>query len=79
VKDIDHGTYNGAQQHRRRDEKPCESCQAAATQYQREYRGRTKDWRTQNQARNRAMWRLVTMHRDDYDRLYMRELMELDS
>ena len=38
--DIEHGTYAGAQVHRRRGEKPCKPCLDAAADYQRMYRDR---------------------------------------
>lgn len=47
---IDHGTYRGAQQHRKADEKPCGLCAAAFASY-------IRCWRWRRTGRPRYSWR----------------------
>lgn len=68
-----HGTYAGAQAHRRDSEKPCRPCLDASNAYMREHRKTSPTDRQRSLARTRALWRLAAMHHDDYERLYVEE------
>lgn len=70
-----HGTYAGAQAHRKEGKQPCRPCREAYSEYQREYRRNANgNWRDQSRARSRAVWQLVARHRDEFNRLYVEEL-----
>ena len=49
-RDIDHGTYSGAQQHRKTGGKPCGPCAAAYASY-------VRCWRWRRTGRPRYSWR----------------------
>lgn len=71
------GTYSGYQKHKRRGEPACEPCTIANREYHREYRDRPHaraEARRVNSARQRALWRLADLHREDYLRLCDEEL-----
>lgn len=70
-----HGTPRGRKAHKRDGEKPCEPCRIAYNAYMREHRkGNPKD-RKRTNARARALWKLAALHHDDYQRLYVVEVM----
>lgn len=71
-----HGTRAGWLQHRKEGKKPCRPCLDANAAYMREHRSKTTGWRDQNQARSRAAWRLVDLHRDEFEQLYIEERMK---
>ena len=70
--DIAHGTYGGAQAHRRRGETPCDDCKAAQAAYQRAYRDTTstRDARRDRYARRRVLRALREADPIFYRRLY---------
>lgn len=72
-----HGTPTGRLAHRKEGSEVCKSCRDAYNAYMRDYRSRPESKpgikRTQSAA-NRALWRLVDLHRDDYERLRIEEL-----
>ena len=69
--EIEHGTYAGYQQHRRRDDTACLDCRRAAAKYSREYRTRrqpekrAKELATER-ARRQALAELVRLHADEF-------------
>jgi hypothetical protein len=72
-----HGTYAGTMAHKRRNEPLCGPCRKAAAVYQRAYRkrpGKSAAERRRLKASGRAVWRLVDLHREEYERLYAEEL-----
>lgn len=73
-----HGTCAGYQQHRRDGEVACAPCRDASRDYMRMVRSERKDVadreRASTRARSRALWRLASLYRDEYDRLYVDEL-----
>lgn len=74
---INHGTYGGAQQCRKRTEGTCDDCKAARNAYIREYRaahpGAYELERAKNVAMLRALWRLAAEHGDEFHTLYAEE------
>ena len=75
-----HGTSAGYQRHRKDGEAACGPCREAQAEKVRQHRaspiGRMKSRRV-SKAGNRAAWRLVAAHRDEYDRYYAEELAAL--
>lgn len=71
-----HGTRAGYQQCRKNVAGACGPCKEAMRDYQRAWRGRTdrEPERRRTRVRQRVLWRLVALHRDDYDRLYSEEI-----
>ncbi len=72
-----HGSTAGYQAHRSRREIACEACRNAQRDYQRSVRADPEKWRIEKaslRAKNRAIWRLINMHRDEFERLYAAEL-----
>lgn len=71
------GTYSGAQQHRRRGERPCEDCLRAAADYIRDYRqhkgGADREAR-RTKARARALTRLAHLNPTIYGALLAEEM-----
>lgn len=67
-----HGTTAGYQQHRVQQVPMCAPCRAANRDSMRERR-KDPDYRArgrrQKAVRERAIWRLIKMHRADFDRL----------
>lgn len=76
--DIQHGTYAGAQAHRRRGEQPCQECRDAHAAYQRSYRDSTasRDVRRNRYARNYVLRTLREQDPYLYRRLYQRAAAE---
>ena len=76
--DIEHGTYAGAQVHRRRGEKPCNPCLDAAADYQRDYRDLTasRNARRDRYARAYVLRALREQDPTLYRRLYQRAAAE---
>lgn len=72
------GTYAGVNAHRKRGEYACDQCCVARAAYMREFRARRPDnyadEKRRNRARDRANWRLVELHRDEWQQLYHEEL-----
>lgn len=68
-----HGTYSGAQRHRKEGETPCDPCKAAAAEYQRAWRQSAPHDRVRTSARTKALWRLAALHHDEYMALYAEE------
>lgn len=73
-----HGTYAGYQRHRLDGETACGPCRDAARDYAREFRARrdvpaAQRERARQRARNRAVWRLVELHPEDFRRLVAEE------
>jgi len=72
-----HGTDAGYQRHRKDGEAACGPCRTAKADVQRKRRKdpieRLKS-RQIAKAGNRAAWRLVAAHRDEYERYYADEL-----
>lgn len=75
-----HGTSAGYQRHRRDGESargPCRTAQADKMRaFRKSHVARLKA-RNVSKAGNRAAWRLVNAHRDEYDRYYAEELAAL--
>ncbi len=69
-----HGTYAGAQQHRKEGKRPCKPCRLAYNAYQKEHRTDNQRTRAQSRARSRALWRLAEWHPEEFQRLYAAEL-----
>lgn len=72
-----HGTYSGYQRHVKDHEAACRPCRDAAAAYSRKYRqkeGVMERERAVSRAGSRAAWRVVALHRDEYDRFYADEL-----
>lgn len=63
--------------HRRRGEKPCDACRIAWNAYRAEHRsispGMYAVERERNSARNRAVWRLARLYREEFLALYFDE------
>lgn len=76
VTEINHGTYYGAQQHRKAGEKPCEECRKALDEYQNNYRrGKgQQSSRLYSRARSRALTRLSKAHPEEYRKYYRAEI-----
>lgn len=78
---INHGSYGGAQAHRRRGEEACDDCKAAARAYAAEHRATYRragrdplaQHKRQKKLRGRALSRLAEMYPEDYRRLYQEE------
>lgn len=72
-----HGTYAGFLAHRSEGEEQCEPCRLARNAYMADLRKRpgfkAREQRA-NRARSRAVWRLVELHRDEFQTLYLIEL-----
>ena len=71
------GTYAGYQRHVRNGEPTCEPCREKARERMAAYRSDPNvaaKVKAENAARDRAAWRLVDMHRDDFRRIYREEL-----
>lgn len=72
------GTYAGYNQHRRDRTPTCPACRAAATDYQRKRRAENPDIYDQekflNGIRGRALWRLASLHPDEFQALVAEEL-----
>ena len=72
-----HGTYAGYQRHKKDGETACRPCRAANTEYTKQYRSdptrRERDYATAR-ASSRAAWRVVALHRAEFDRFYADEL-----
>lgn len=73
----EHGTYAGAQRHKRRGEECCDLCRKAYAAYMRRYRkdnpaNYASERKVQN-ARGRALARLARAHADEFARLYDEE------
>jgi hypothetical protein len=78
-KPIEHGTYRGYQQHRRRGEETCPPCRAANTAYHQEWRTGQPEEAKRNAAvrkaaRLRALESLARKYPDEYVELLAREL-----
>lgn len=74
-----HGTYSAYQAHYRNGEKPCEECRVAGNAYARNKRRReTEAERAERiaslNARNRAAWRVVAAHPDEFARYVAEEM-----
>lgn len=80
-KPINHGTYGGAQTHKKRREPMCGACADAAAAYMRKLRARRADIRRGDRERNRAAQyartRLVEKYRAEYEELYRAKLAEI--
>jgi hypothetical protein len=72
-----HGTRAGCIAHRKDGERPCDPCRIADNAYMRAFRSDPKVKATEyrrNAARERVLWRLAALHRDEFQRLYLIEL-----
>lgn len=81
MNEIEHGTYGGAQQHRKRGDLPvCRPCLDAAAAYQREYRrfneGHAERERTRQRVRHLAHEELRDRHLDEWTEIYEAALAE---
>lgn len=75
-----HGTYAGRLAHRAAGEQPCGPCREAYNVYQRSVRakpGHAERERQANNASSRAVWRLVELHREEYERIRAEELLAI--
>ncbi len=74
---IIHGTYGGAQLHRKRGEDMCDPCRKAAADYMRQYRRNRPDKYAQQRAvqdaRGRALTRLAARHSVEFAAIYEEE------
>lgn len=72
-----HGTYAGALAHRKEKKQPCKACREACNAYMREFRSRPEQsvsLKRTRDATNRAIQRLIELHREEYERLRIEEL-----
>ena len=72
------GTYAGYQAHGRRGERTCAACREAQRLYMKARRAKggpqiAREYML-NKARERAVWRLKDMHREDFDLLVADEM-----
>lgn len=74
----EHGTYRGAQQHRKLGDPICDPCLIAETEYRRSLR-RTVDETLRIKARGRARHLLTKIHAAEYQRLFWQELVVLQA
>lgn len=78
---INHGTYGGAQTHRRRDESVCGACSEAEAEYMRKLRGRNARVRRRDremaEASRKARTALVELHPEEYSTLYAHHLGQI--
>lgn len=73
-----HGTPAGYRAHRKEGKRACRPCLNAQSAYMQSRRATPafrKRERQRNAAAARAVWRLADLHRDEYERLYVEELM----
>lgn len=72
-----HGTYAGALAHRSEGSDQCEPCRIARNAYMRAFRADPEQKAVESRrqkARERALWRLAALHRDEFHRLYLEEI-----
>lgn len=78
--DLRHGTYAGAQRHQKEGEAACEPCRVARASYMAARRADPairESERRHAYAADRARRRLVALHREEYERLYLEECADL--
>src|SRR5690349_1426082 len=78
MREIQHGTNAGYQLERRRGLPVCDACRAARRDYMAGYRTRRLPGAVRaqmaNRATSRALWRLRSMHENDFDALFADEM-----